>query len=371
MVIAEPVNVETQRVSQDLSEGKTLPSSWYTQPSVYALERATIFRRTWQYVGMTEMVACVGDFVTCSLGDVPIIVVRDDNGELRGHVNVCRHRGSQVVLKEHGSCKSLQCHYHAWTYGLDGTLRAAPAAREQDHFDPAQFSLFPVRVETWGPFIFANPDMGAESLMEYLGELPELVAETGIHLDGLKCRDRKDYETAANWKVVVENYLECYHCPVAHPSFSDLIDVNDYTVRKYGNFSTQGGPLRQSAKSGRKHVYTIGEGVESGFYVFLWPNFMLNIYPGPGNVSINLILPGEANHSLAKYEFCFVDEVGERDAAEFVRFIDQVQDEDITLCESVQRGLATGYLDHGTLMLSREQALQHFERMVFDAVTSV
>ena len=350
-------------LAESLEAGYTLPAEWYTHPAVLDLEKNRIFRHVWQYAGLTEQVAHPGDFFTYRAGDVPIVVVRAETDELKAFVNVCRHRGSELVLAESGNRKSLQCHYHAWTYGLDGSLRAAPGAKREPGFDISQFRLAPVQIDTWGPFIFVNPDEDAPPLADVLGELPQLVRETGIDLDALKCRRRDQYEIAANWKVVVDNYLECYHCPVAHPSFSDLIDVNNYQVTEYELFSTQGGPVRDSARKG--DVYTFGEGVEEGFYAFFWPNFMLNIYPGPGNVSLNLILPIDSNRTRAIYEYCFVDKVGEREVEEFIRFIDQVQREDIVLCESVQRGLRSGFLDQGKLMLSRESGLRHFQKLVY------
>jgi choline monooxygenase len=222
-----------------------------------------------------------------------------------------------------------------------------------------------VQVDTWGPFVFVNPDLQAGPLRETLGTLPALVDATGIDLNAIRCRKRDTYDIDANWKVVVDNYLECYHCPVAHPAFSDLIDLDQYVVTEYDLFSTQAGPVKESAVRGRDTLYSIGPGVEDGFYAYLWPNFMLNIYPGPGNVSLNLILPTGTGSTRAVYEYCFVDAVGEDEVRDFTAFIDQVQREDIVLCESVQRGLRSGFFDQGQLMLSRERALQHFQKLVF------
>ncbi len=177
---------------------------------------------------------------------------------------------------------------------------------------------------------------------------------------------RQTYEIAANWKVVVDNYLECYHCPVAHPGFCDLIDTNDYVVTEYDYFSTQTGKRKTPAEGDAK-LYDASQGVQEGFYAYLWPNFTLNIYPGPGNVSLNLFVPLAVDRTLAIYEYCFADAVGDDDLADFVRFIDQVQREDIVLCESVQRGLSSGYFEQGKLMLSREHALRHFQRLVHRA----
>jgi choline monooxygenase len=346
-----------------LEQGETLPATWYTEPAYFAREQERIFRRSWQYVGLTEQVARPGDFFTARAGDVPIIVARDHQGELRGHINVCRHRGSQLVNVEQGNRATLQCGYHAWTYNLDGSLRAAPGMRDEPEFDTTCYALVPVQVAAWGPFIFANPDRHAPPLAATLGELPAMVAATGLRLDAVRRKVRRTYDIAANWKVVLDNYLECYHCPVAHPGFSDLIDLKSYSVAEYEYFSTQAGPPTKSARQGKAGLYDISGEVKAGFYAFLWPTFTLNIYPGPGNVSLNLFLPVDTHRTLAIYEYCFAESVPEREIEDFTRFIDQVQEEDVVLCESVQRGLRSGFFDRGRLMRS-ERALAHFQKLV-------
>ena len=354
-----------------VERGETLPARWYTDPAIFTDERQAIFRRSWQYVGLIEQVAQPGDFFTCSIGEVPVVVVRDLEGELRAFANVCRHRGSQVVLAECGRRATLQCHYHAWSYNLDGSLRAAPSAKDEPGFDFADYALHALPLAAWGPFLFVNPDQGAQPFARYAGELPDLVAATGLNLERLHRRVRRTYDIRANWKVVVDNYLECYHCAVAHPAFCDLIDVNDYEVTEYEYFSTQHGALKKPGKRGRAHPYdtTSGE-VRDGFYAYLWPNFTINVYPGPGNVSLNLFVPLAVDRTLAVYDYCFADAVTEAEEHDFVRFIDQVQEEDIVLCESVQRGLSSGYFDRGRLVLSRERALRHFQRLVCRALAT-
>ena len=347
-----------------LEQGETLPATWYTEPAYFAREQERIFRGSWQYVGLTEQVARPGDFFTARAGDVPIIVARDHQGELRGHINVCRHRGSQLVNVEQGNRATLQCGYHAWTYNLDGSLHAAPGMRDEPDFDAACYAFVPVQVAAWGPFIFANPDRHAPPLAATLGELPAMVAATGLRLDAVRRKVRRTYDIAANWKVVLDNYLECYHCPVAHPGFSDLIDLKSYSVAEYEYFSTQAGPPTKSAQRGKAGLYDISGEVKAGFYVFLWPNFTLNICPGPGNVSLNLFLPVDTHRTLAIYEYCFAESVPGQEIADFTRFIDQVQGEDVVLCESVQRGLRSGFFDRGRLMRS-ERMLAHFQKLVY------
>ncbi|HEX9057898.1 MAG TPA: aromatic ring-hydroxylating dioxygenase subunit alpha [Ktedonobacterales bacterium] len=362
------VGGEAAAIREGLAAGHTLPAAWYTDPAMYRRERERIFHHTWQYAGLAEHLANAGDFFTCQLGDVPIVVLRDTDGDVRAYINVCRHRGSQLVLDACGTRKTLQCHYHAWTYNLDGSLRAAPGEKGEPGFDRGEFGLLAAQVALWGPFVFVNPDLQAPPLATMLGTLPQLVDATGLNLGAIKRRVRREYDIAANWKVVLDNYLECYHCPVAHQSFSDLIDVNDYTVTEYDYFSTQGGPMKRDARGAGRPYDVTGE-VADGFYAYLWPNFTLNIYPGPGNVSLNLFLPMNERRTLAIYEYCFVDAVTDSQVDDFARFIDQVQEEDIVLCESVQRGLESGFFQRGTLMLSREKGLQHFQRLVHAAVT--
>jgi choline monooxygenase len=362
------IDFDVIELSASLAEGYTLPASWYVDPDTYAAEKDQVFRHCWQYAGLAERLAGPGDYLTCVAGDVPLLVVRRRDGGLRAFVNVCRHRGCVLVPDGQGNRKALQCGYHAWTYDLDGSLRAAPGEKLEASFDRAAFSLTPAQVDTWGPFLFVNPDCAALPLRDVLGELPRLVEQTGIDLSALRLRHSDRYEIAANWKVVVDNYLECYHCPVAHPGFADLIDLDQYTIREYEYFSTQTGPVTDSARAGRDGLYAVGGGVEAGFYVYFWPTFMLNIYPGPGNVSLNLIQPHGPERTTALYEYCLADAVNEQQISDFVRFIDQVQREDTVLCESVQRGLRSGAFGQGRLMLGRERAVQHFQRLVFESL---
>jgi choline monooxygenase len=338
----------------------TLPYEWYVDPGAFELEQGRIFSRTWQYVGHVGRVASPGDFFTTRLGELPVVVTRDEAGNLHALRNVCCHRSAEVVLAPQGNRKTLQCHYHAWSYGLDGRLVGAPRSGNEPGFRKEDFALRPLRLETYGPFIFVNPDEDAPSLAEVMGELPSIIEQTGVDLDALRCRERREYRLKANWKVVVENFLECYHCQVAHPSFADAIDLNSYEIDEYRYVSTQHGPP--------KHDEAVeDQQVKEGRYNFLWPTFMLNIYPGPGNASTNQIVPIDAGNTLAVYEYFYEDGASDAFAAETTGLIHQVMVEDITLCESVQRGMRTGTFEHGRLMLRYEHAIRHFQDLVREA----
>jgi choline monooxygenase len=361
--------VEAQALNESLRAGATLPASWYTSESVFRQEARAIFSRYWQYACRLDEVAHPGDYLACRAGNVPVVVVRNLNNEIGAFVNVCRHRGAEIVLDgSRGNRSTLQCHYHAWTWGLDGRLRAAPGAEDEPCFRNEDFPLVPLAVGALGQFLFVRPHLQAPGWDETIGDLPRLLRASPSPLTSLQFRERRTYDMRANWKIVVENFLECYHCAIAHKGFADLIDLKEYTVIPHRYFSIQRGPLKSSAKTHADGAcFRKEEGGQEGIYSYLWPNFMVNLYPGRGNASTNIIVPVAPDRTLAIYDFYF--EQGMEEATQIVAFIDQVQQEDIILCESVQRGLNSGNYHQGRLMTRYEQGVQHFQRLVFEALT--
>jgi choline monooxygenase len=358
-------------LGERLRAGATLPASWYTSDSVFRLEMQAIFSRTWQYACRTDEVARSGDFLACRAGNVPVVVLRNSHNEIVAFVNVCRHRGAEIVLDgSRGNRSTLQCHYHGWTWNLDGSLRAVPGTEDEPCFRKEDFPLARVATAVLDPFMFVNPDPQAPGWDETVGELPRILAAAPAPLATLPFHERRTYDMKANWKVVVENFLECYHCPIAHKGFADLIDLKEYTITPHRYFSTQQGPLKNSAK-GRADAacFSREDGGQMGVYNFLWPNFMLNLYPGRGNASTNIILPVAPNRTLAVYDFYYEEGIPPAEAATMTGFVEQVQQEDIVLCESVQRGLESGCYEQGRLVVRYENGIQHFQRLVFDALT--
>ena len=335
-----------------LDRGETLPASWYTDPAIFAVESARILSNTWQYVGHTGQVRNAGDFFTAQLGRIPVVIARDEHGGLHAMANVCRHRGSEVVLDCAGNRKTLQCHYHGWTYNLDGSLRAAPRANEQQSFAKENLALVRFAVETWGPMIFVNPAQDAGPLREMIATLPGLFERAHVDLEKLKMMRRDVYDIAANWKIIIENFNECYHCPIAHPKFSELIDTDAYSSDT-GNelFSTYHGPI-------------IGIPGASVNYATLWPSVMFALSAKPQAMQVLRTWPLDVGHTRETIDYFFTDDATQSEMREYVELSDLVQREDVVLCESVQRGLASGVIDHGELMLSRERGIQHFQRLV-------
>jgi choline monooxygenase len=343
----------------------TLPYEHFTSPSWLQREQAAIFERSWLYVTHTGELERPGDYVTARVGKVPLVLTRDEDGELHALRNVCCHRGAEAVPAGCGNAKVLQCQYHGWTYKLDGRLAGAPRSRTEPGFDRGDFALAPARIDTYGPFVFVNLDLDAPPLLEALEEIPALVADTGVEVGKLRFGERRQYVVEANWKVVVENYLECYHCPVAHPSFADVIDLNSYTIETFGRTSTQIGQPKDADAAADDSLK-----VKYGRYSYIWPTFMLNIYPGPGNVSTNLIVPLGVDRTLALYDFFYEEGADQAAAEEITELIHQVMVEDVGLCESVQRGMASETFAAGRLMLRYEHSIKHFQSLVREALAA-
>ncbi len=349
-----------------LDQGVTLPFSWFADPAVFRLEQERIFGTSWQYAGVADWVAEPGQYFTCRAGLVPVVVVRDHDGSLNGFVNICRHRATEVA-QGRGRRETLQCPYHAWTYGLDGCLRAAPRSDREPGFDRSQLGLLPVSVDTWGPLVFVNRDLDAPPLAHFLGGLPQIVEAAGVHFGELRYRDRVEWELNANWKAVVENYLECYHCPTAHPGFSKLIDVDPDAYRLTSDewFSSQVAPIRRDvAAGGGMAAYRPNGAVSEAHFHWLWPTFTINVLPGPANLAAFSFFPIDADRTLTITDTFFGEEATEEQIAELTEFGTQVGTEDQALVESIQRAARSGGLDHGRLMLSSEHLIQHFQRLV-------
>jgi choline monooxygenase len=340
-------------IAVDLEQGGALPAQWYSSPAIFAAESENIFRRSWQYVGHAGQAQNPGDFFTAHLGDIPLVITRDDHGTVRAMANVCRHRGSEVVLQAAGNRKTLQCHYHGWTYNLDGSLRAAPRANEQRSFTKENLSLVPFAIETWGPMLFVNPDPKAAPFREVIGDLPALFHEAGVDLSRLRLAHRDTYDLACNWKIIIENFNECYHCPVAHPKFSEVIDTDAYLAdASHEYYSTYHAPIINSE----------GPGVN---YATLWPTVMIALSATPPAMQVLRTWPIDADHTRETIDYFFEEGTSEAAIREYKELSDLVQREDVILCESVHRGLRSGVIQQGHLMLSREQGIQHFQKLVY------
>jgi choline monooxygenase len=346
---------------------RTVPWSWYTDPAVLSLEQERIFRRSWQYLGRRDEVAESGSFAATRVGDVPVVLVRDEEGTLRAFLNVCRHRGS-IVCEGSGKRATLQCPYHAWTYGLDGKLVAAPRFSREGRSDADELGLVQLRLDTWGPLMFVNPDADAAPLSEFLGDVPELIQAAGIDLDALRFLQRAESELDTNWKISAENFLECYHCAVAHPGFSAVMDVSPdaYLLEMQGGRMTQHSPPRPEPRGD----YDPSGEVERGQFHFLFPGTVINVMPGRPNFSIGPILPLAPERTYRFLDYFVAENADQAWIEESLAFDAQVGAEDRVLVERVQAGVraGAGLIGEGRLMPESEKLVAHFQSLVVDAL---
>jgi len=362
-------------LNPQLECAETLPSRFYVDPVVLALEKERIFRRTWQLVGTLHQpcgevngkkrtIADPESYFTFDLAGEPIVVVRDAAGTLRAFSNVCRHRAGPIA--EGSGCRRVfNCGYHGWTYTLDGRLIGTPEVDGMEFFDRSTMGMAPLRCETWEHFIFVNFSAAGPSLAEYLGNIPELARD--FSFAGLGLIERRDYIVNCNWKVYVDNYLEGYHIPIVHPGLMKEIDYPRYRCETFRFHSQQRGPVKE-VKPGEAHkrVYAPdAHGLKEALYFWLFPNLMLNFYPD--NVSMNLVVPLSHDKTLTIFEWYFHDPTSEKArerAAKSIAFSDEVQQEDIHICEVVQRGLQSVTYDRGRYSVKRENGVHHFHMLL-------
>ncbi|HEY6874981.1 MAG TPA: aromatic ring-hydroxylating dioxygenase subunit alpha, partial [Candidatus Dormibacteraeota bacterium] len=232
------------KIEEEVARAYTLPKSVYVDPAVLEKEKDRIFARTWQLVAHVSELSRPGDFKPATIIDEPILLTRDKEGKLHGFYNVCRHRAAQVVTTR-GNRKSLQCGYHGWVYGLDGRLQVAREMDGTENFDKADFGLVPIQVDTLGPFIFANLDPKAAPLADWIGDIPHEIKSKGYDLNTMRSIERRDYTIECNWKVYVDNYLEGYHLPIAHPGLFKELEYDNYRVETFRYYSKQHAPIRE------------------------------------------------------------------------------------------------------------------------------
>lgn len=336
---------------------RSLPYSAYSEPAALDAELKTLFARSWQYAGNVEDLSGGSTAHPTWAGGLPVVLTRA-NGDIQALVNVCAHRGS-IVCAAPTDRDSLTCPYHAWRYALDGTLISAPRSDREDGFDPGKVSLERLPVGRWGPFIFVGLSDAVMPFEEYLGDLPSQVEAAGIDVDNLVFHHRAQFALEANWKIVTENFLECYHCRVAHPAFSKAIDTSpdSYELSTTPTYSTQRAPTRDS---GRSVIDLRGEIPRAQFHL-LYPNTAINILAGRPNISIGPINPAGPARTERYLDYFFGPGVPSDWVDEMLAFDNQVGKEDEALVESMQRGIDARPQRRGILFMDSERLIHHFE----------
>jgi choline monooxygenase len=345
-----------------LERAWTIPSEWYTEPGVAALEERTVFSASWQLVGRAEQVARPGQYITDSIAREPILVVRGDDGRLRGFFNVCRHHAAAVMTEPEGAAANLRCPYHGWTYGLDGRLRGTPDFAGVCGFDRAAHGLIELAVAEWEQFVFVRLDPRGPSLDEFLGE--DLRAQVAsLRLDGFHFMERRRYAFACNWKVFVDNYLDGgYHIPQLHKGLDSVLDYGEYTIESGERHCLQKSPV--TSRSAEPETGAVRRG-DLALYYWLYPNFMINWYEGV--LDTNLVRPLGVDRTEVIFDFYFPDvssdEARSRNAAS-IAVGQRIQDEDTAICRSVQLGLRSRAYRAGRLSVRREAGEHLFHRLL-------
>jgi choline monooxygenase len=344
-----------------LAEASTIPASWYVDGRVAALERRTTFARSWQVAGRVDQLARPGQFVTCEVAGEPVVVVRGRDDELRGFFNVCRHHAAAVATAPEGSADVLRCPYHGWTYALDGQLKGTPDFTGVCGFDRAAHGLVPLDTEVWESWVFVRVERGGPSLEEWLGA--DLVASVSpLRLGALRWFERRRYTLGCNWKVFVDNYLDGgYHVPHLHKGLDSVLDYSQYTIENGGRFCLQSSPL--VTEGAEPETGSVRQGERARYY-WIYPNFMMNAYGDA--MDTNLVLPLGVDRTEVVFDFYFADTSDEARARNraSVEVSERIQDEDVAICESVQRGLGSRAYTAGRLSVRREAGEQLFHRLL-------
>ena len=337
---------------KELELASALPARYYLGDDGLAMEQRAVFARSWQLVAHQQQLAEPGDHVVEKIGDVPVLLVRGQDGVLRAFPNVCRHRAGPLALCNGKGARALHCQYHGWTYTLQGQLRSAPEMQEAKDFKVEDIRLPPLRVHEWQGLVFVALDESVAPFEEVYAGITQRIAP--IDLSAMRYLRRDAYDIDCNWKVYVDNFLEGYHLPHVHPGLSKVLDYRAYDTQLFPWHLLQSSPLR-----GDSDAY--GEG--QAFYYHVYPNVMLNIMPG--RLQTNRVMPLGPDRCRVEFDYYYAQDAqaGSRIAAD-QSFSDEVQVEDIAICEAVQRGLASGFYDAGRLCPKRESGVWHFHNLL-------
>lgn len=349
--------IEKDELYQEpIEKAHTIPSEWYTNPEVLRIEQEFIFSEYWQYACHVSELPSQGDMITLEVAQNPVLIVRDQQGDLRAFYNVCKHRGGPVAVKK-GTTSVLQCQYHGWTYLLDGSLRGVPQFKKVDLFDKKDFGLEPIELKVWQGLVFINLKNKKINLDKYLEGISNRISP--ITLSNFEYHSTETYKISCNWKVYVDNFLEGYHIPIVHPELAKLLDYTDYITETSDWYSLQHSPFKEDTDN----LYGVKNG--EAYYYFIFPNIMLNIIPG--RLQTNVIRPISAAETEVIFNYYYKDlnSVKENDMIEKDKaYSHEIQLEDIEICELVQKGLGSNAYGKGRFSVKREQGVYHFQSLL-------
>ena len=359
-----------------LRQATGLDPGAYTSAEFFAVEQARVFERAWVAIGLAAEVAEPGPMLVRRVGRRSVLVTRGTDGVLRGFLNSCRHRGTELADSDCEVAGTIRCPYHRWGYGLNGTLVATPFFDQvpRDAFDPAEHGLVAVRVDTWGPLLFACLDAATPPLLDWLGDLPERMA--GYGLAGWRMQEQRTLEIAANWKLVTENFQEYYHLTWVHPELSKVSRVKDhYRYQGRGMYCGQTTTPVSGDDRDDWLVLPAADGLDdsdsvSGRFVAIFPNVLLAVLPN--HVFVMRLEPGAPGLTREHCAFLLPPStalISDEEMAPTRSFWLDVNAEDIAIVERAQRGLDGGAIPAGPLSPRFEEPLHRFHNMLADAMT--
>ena len=348
----------------------SLKADAYTDDKWFNIDQKEIIAKSWQWVCHVEKLREAGSYTTIDVAGHPIAIVRNKDGELNAFYNVCKHR-AHALLSGDGRTAVITCPYHAWAYNLDGHLVKAPHTEHLENFSTKEICLDSVQVEEFCGFIYVNLDPNAKSLATQSGTLKDEIDHWAPDIDKLTFGHRLTYDIKSNWKTVIDNFLECYHCPTAHKDFCTLIEMDTYKVTTHGIWSSH----MAEAGNTENTAYDVSDAsVKIHAVWWLWPNTCIMRYPGRSSIIIMNVIPAGPDRTLETYDFYFETSEPNEAEKEAIRYLDEVlQSEDIALCESVQRGMSTPAFSQGRIVSDpsgsglSEHAVHHFHGLVLDA----
>jgi len=364
-----------------LDQAATIPADWYTNERVYALELQTVFAQTWQLFARTDQLQQPGAYVTGEVAGEPIVVVRGDDSVLRGFFNVCRHHAAAVMTEPIGTASHLRCPYHGWTYSLEGELKGTPDFSGVCNFERSENGLLPVQTAIWESWVFLKLDRSDNEERSHTGESAEaqelfekfLGADLRkqiepLNLGSLHWMERRHYTFDCNWKVFVDNYLDGgYHVPHLHKGLDSVLDYQHYTIENGEHFCLQSSPIVSEGAEVETGAVRRGD---RALYYWIHPNFMINWYEGA--MDTNLVIPRGVDKTEVIFDFYFPD-VSPSSRGRNQASIDvgqRIQDEDVAICKSVQRGLNSRAYNAGRLSVRREGGEHLFHRLLHAGLTA-
>lgn len=338
---------------------KTISSSWYSDEKILKIEKENIFSKSWHLLGSIDQIPDKGDYLIKTINEQPIVVIKDKVGEINVFYNVCQHRGC-VLLEKDGNSKQIKCGYHGWVYELTGELKAARGFDKED-LDFEQLNLKSIEHYIWMNQIFVKLQSDCNNLPKTLKEIENIISP--IKFDNYLFHLRKSYKIKCNWKVYMDNYLEGFHIPLVHPKLNRVINYKSYSTEIFDNFSLQWCHINAESSPYKKT-----DDASKAYYFTLFPNILFNI--APGRLQTNIIEPIDASSCNVYFDYYFETEEDLESIQEDISFSEEVQNEDINICERIQIGLESDGFDHGVFSKKYETGVSHFQSYIEEKINN-